>query len=197
MSNTNDISNKMLLKVLNLFDTMVEYQQNIKFTSFDHRLYQVLPTYFIYMANGSRLHSGFRLIKRCASHAMDSNTRYLIETSAQLLLIKSREVAILINNDIPVSMKSKVYKYFALLSASDLIACKYDYQYRSFGPEAVTCIHILPLIFKLTLLLVEGLAQNLLLKLCARIDSLVENTLSSDTVKEIKKVSVSLCLYVD
>ena len=52
--------------------------------------------------------------------------------------------------------------------------------------------HILPLIFQLSLLLVEGLAENILLELCARFTKENENTLSDTSLKMMKKSIVTL-----
>ena len=66
-----ELTDDILPSLLELFATLVEYKENVRYTKFDHKVYRALPSYFVEMANGSRHDSGFRLLRRCTRHAMD------------------------------------------------------------------------------------------------------------------------------
>jgi len=86
-------------------------------------------------------------------------------------------------------MKAAKYNTYAVFSSQGLIACKCNCQCGAAGGEAIVCVHILPLIFQLTLLLVEGLAENILLELCARMNTpeTTEAHFQSNDILNMKK----------
>ena len=174
------IENKMLPSVLELFATLLEYKKEVRYTKFNHKIYDALPSFFVELANGSRKDTGFRLLRRCARHAMDCNARSLINTDAKIFQRKDGSVGILLQNKVPASMKDKTYNTYAAFTAKDLVSCKCSCHCGASGDEAVVCVHILPLIFQLTLLLMEGLSENILLELCARFQEHHEEDLSVD-----------------
>ena len=110
ISNESAIPNELLPPVLCLLASLVEYKSDFKkYTKFDHQVYKALPSLFVEMANGSRTQSGFRLLRRCCRHAMDTRAKELMKTSAQLFETKDGTIGIVINNFIPASMKSDDY----------------------------------------------------------------------------------------
>ena len=72
------------------------------------------------------------------------------------------------NNLVPASMNQNKSDVLLAFSSDELMACKCDYKYRGEGGQKIICVHILPIIFQLSLLVVEGLAENILLELRAR-----------------------------
>lgn len=122
------------------------------------------PSFFVELAYGSRADSGFRLLRRCARHAMDTKAKNLIDTDAKLFKTKEGKAGILLQNKVQASMKSTAYNTYAAFTATELIACKCSCPCGGEGNERIVCVHILPLIFQLSLLLVEGLAENILLE---------------------------------
>ena len=113
--NSPTITNEMLPSVLEIFATMLEYKENVRFTEFKHKVYEALPTFFVEIAHGSRVDSGFRLLRRCARHAMDSNARDLIHTDGKLLKTTDGSVGIFMRNVIPASMKNNSYQTYTFL----------------------------------------------------------------------------------
>ena len=88
--------------MLELFAKMVQYEQDIKSTTFDHKLYNTLPTIFIKIENSSKLHSGFILLKSLSRHDMDSNSRKLVNINGKIVLMKNDYVLLLLHNIIPI-----------------------------------------------------------------------------------------------
>ena len=162
-----NITNDMLPSLFGLFATLIEYKKDVRYTKFEHKVYSALPSYYIELANGSRMDSGFRLLRRCARHAMDSNARDLINTDGKLFKTSDGLVGIAIKNVVPASMKNTEYDTYAAFTARDLLACKCSCPCGGEGTEKIVCVHVLPLIFQLSLLLIEGLAENILLEFCA------------------------------
>ena len=106
--------------------------------------------------------------------------------------MKNGSVSLLLKNLIPVSMKNNIYNIFVLFTAMDLISYECDCQYGEIRSEAVICVHILPLLFQLTILLVEGMAQNMMLELCARIDATEECSISLLFINHLKQIISTL-----
>ena len=99
---------------------------------------------------------------------MTTRATYLTETEGMIFITSDRTVGIPLNNVIPTSMKSAECYTFTAFTAKDLLSCKHTCKCGGEGDEAFVCIHLLLLIFLLLLFLTEGLAQNILLEICAR-----------------------------
>ena len=159
----------MLPAVLEIFASLVEYKNDFKFTKFDHKVYKALPSYFVHIANGSRPDSGFRLLRRCTRHSMDTQVHNIQETRGTLFQNESGTIGMSMNNLVPDSMKqNKYYDVSVAFSSDELMTCQCDCKRGGEGDQKIVCVHILPIIFQLSLLLVEGLAENILLELSAR-----------------------------
>ena len=160
-------------KVLELFATLLQYDAEPKrYTSFNHGIYNALPAIFMDYANGARYDSGFRLLRRCARHTMDPNARNLMSTDATLFLFgEEEELGIVLNNMVPASMKNVAYDAHGAFTKNKVIACKCTCPCGSEGDEALVDVHILPLALELSLLLIGGLAEHILLELSAHFSS--------------------------
>ena len=101
-------STEMFLAVLELLESCVDHSGDIKYTKFDQKVYSVLPNIIVEFANESCHHSGFRLLRRCVRHVVDSRARDIIDTEVSLLQCEDHSMAIHLKNLIPASMK-KIY----------------------------------------------------------------------------------------
>ena len=117
---------------------------------------------------------------------MDTKANDLTETDA-IFLWRDNEPCILLNNIVPASMKSVEYDSYGAFTSSKIVACKCSCQCGAEGDEAVVCVHILPLALQLSMLLVGGLAEHMLLELSSRFASIDENMFSEVEVKMTKK----------
>ena len=77
------VSNNDLLDVLDLFATMVKFE-NRKYTDYDSPIYKVVPSIIVDIAHKSRIDSGFCLLARCLHHAFDLKAPPLIGSSSLL-----------------------------------------------------------------------------------------------------------------
>lgn len=153
--------------LLSLFASLVEFESGKKTEWIkDAAVYDTLPALFIKFADGSRVDSGYRLLMRCIRHAFDSKTPSLDKNTAMLILHQG-DVGIHLNANIPASMEKKVYQTGIAVTSTDILCCKCTCQCGSQGKERIVCVHNLPLLMLLTLLLFEALAEHILLELAA------------------------------
>ena len=110
--------------------------------------------------------SGYRLLMRCIRHAFDSRTQSLNNQIATLIWHQG-EVGIHLSSSIPASMKNSVYCSEIAVTPTKLLCCKCSCHCGGQGKERILCVHNLPLLFLLTSLLFDGLAENMLCDLAA------------------------------
>ena len=170
ISDTHSISNAMVIPVINLMANIVRYNPNQKkYTSYNSPVYDVLPSIFIEFANGSRASSGFRLLKFCLRHAFDPKAFPIMEQNATLFIHgKDGEIGIVLENRIGASMKDVEYNVTLALTSNDLLASQCECQAGGENDERVLCVHGLPLLYQLSMLMDDGLAEHLLVELCSR-----------------------------
>ena len=118
---------------------------------------------------------------------MDSKATPLIDTDAKLFLTSEGSVGIILSNVIPASMKANEYDTSVAFTGKDLISCKCTCMCGGQGEEAIVCVHVLPLIFLFSLLLTEGLAENILLELCARFQATNEANMEERLREKMRK----------
>ena len=83
-------------------------------------------------------------------------------------------------------MQAKCYPVEVGFTVVALVYCKYNCQSGSCNKVRITCVHILPVIFQICLLIVDRLAEQILVELSSRINHL--NDTNSD--KDFKAESI-------
>ena len=151
--------------VLELFASFFNFQRK-DILGFQSKLYDGIPLIIIDIANGSRVDNAFRLLKRCARHALDSKAFSLLGSTFRLFK-EDGEIGIMYHNKVSASMKSDTYDVEVSFSKQGLIVAKCSCRAGSIGSERVTCVHICPVLFQLTLILCDGLAEHILLEFTA------------------------------
>ena len=97
---------------------------------------------------------------------MDTNA--FVADHAKFVRDATNKIIIVLENQIPASMRNKVYDTRCAIDEDGvLVACKCTCECGSQGNERVTCVHILPVAFQLTIFMVACLAENILLELSA------------------------------
>ena len=105
------------------------------------------------------------------------------------------EMVLVLNNKISASMKDNMYNATVAFSNSSIIAASCDCVAGGGcnANERVVCVHILPLIYQLTLLLDDGLAEHLLIELSSRWNPDLENCIKEQgKVEEMRENTISL-----
>ena len=133
----------------------------------DNAIFDSLPKLLINFATKSRADSGFRLLKRCIRHALDSQCPSL-EGKTATLIKHGDDIGLRIHSDVPASMKKEVvYKSGIAFTENDVLCCKCTCHCGSQDKERIVCVHNFPLVFLLMLLLMDALAESILMELAA------------------------------
>jgi hypothetical protein len=93
-------------------------------------------------------------------------------------------------NEIPASMKNEVYKVKVACTKRKLLACECDCKSGGKDKERITCVHCLPVCLQLSLLLMDGLAEHILLTLSEQWNEGLEKKI--DEMCELDNVKKSI-----
>ena len=161
--------------MLNFFSSFVRYERK-KQTSWvkDPSVYDALPATIINIAQHSRIDSGYRLLARCVRHGHDPKMQSLFCNCADIIKLHDGSIGMVIKMKVPASMKAQVYETTIAITASDLLATECSCRSGSKVDDHVVCVHNLPVAYKVTELLYDGLAEHILLELTSCIASLSE-----------------------
>ena len=180
--------------LLKLFGALTTFKPGNESGWKSHKsLYAALPSIILQFAFDCRVDSGYRLLMRCVRHAFDSRTQSLKNQTATLI-VHEGEVGIHLSSSIPASMKSSVYCSEIAVTPTKLLCCKCSCHCGGQGKERILCVHNLPLLFLLTSLLFDGLAENMLCDLaaCLRGTTWDEDDWSNEDKLEMKQNIVHL-----
>ena len=177
ISNSQCIPDEHVAAIINLMANVVRYKSNQQiYTSYNSPVYDVLPSIFLEFANGSRASSGYSLLKRCLRHSFDPKAMPIMEQKASLFIHnKDGEMGMVLENKIPASMKDVEYDVSLAFTSKDLLATRCECQAGGEKSERVVCVHALPVLYQLTMLLDDGLAEHLLVELCSRWNTELED----------------------
>jgi hypothetical protein len=140
------------------------------------RTYSVIPTLIIDMAQKARFDSGgYRLLKRCIRHAMDTFAIDVCQCQLSLVKLMNEQVGLLMTHKVRASMKTDVYDVTVCFTKSEIQACECSCRCGSKLQDRVLCIHILPCLYQITLLIFDGPAEHVLIELAAHISTLNES----------------------
>ena len=100
---------------------------------------------------------------------MDPRTLPLTDQKARLFIHdKDGEMGLVLNNKVSASMKDTEYEVEIAFTKKEILATRCQCHAGGEKNERVVCVHNLPLIYQLNMLLDDGLAQHLLVELCSR-----------------------------
>jgi hypothetical protein len=138
-------------------------------------VYDALPAMLINSATNSRVDSGYRLLERCVRHSHDPRMQSLFDSKADVIQLLDGSVGFRIAAQVPASMKSSVYSAAVVHTTQDILSAECGCKSGSKGDDKVVCVHILPIMNKLTHLMYEGLAEHILIELSSSYACLREN----------------------
>jgi hypothetical protein len=130
-------------------------------------------------ADASRFHSGFRLLKRAIRHAMDPQAASILSASGSVIQYGS-QVGLHLRHKVKASMKADVYSVEVSFTKSCIIACKCNCKAGSTERDKVVCVHILPVIYQVTLLLFDGLGEHTIIEWANYWNQNYENALDNE-----------------
>ena len=118
------VPDNLVPSLLSLYAGLAEYNGE-KHTSFYSRYYSTLPSLFFKFAYKARVDSGHRLLQWCACHALDPRANPLVTTNASLFwLPEEAQLGIILENDIPSSMKDVTYQVKIPFTKRNVIICE-------------------------------------------------------------------------
>jgi hypothetical protein len=141
--------------VLQLLASCVKYEKKKKHTDWvrDPTVYDALPSNIIDFAEGSRIDSGYRLLARCVRHGLDPRMPTMFDNVARIIKLKDGSVGMVVESQVPASMKSDIYTTTAAFTARDLLAVECNCKCGSKGNDRIVCVHVLPIPYKVTALM--------------------------------------------
>jgi hypothetical protein len=181
--------------ILELFAAFVTYSdEETKHTDWikDPAIYAAMPSMIIEFTRNSRIDSGYRL-ERCARHGLDPRMDSMFDNTASIVQLEDGSLGLYVNSKVPASMKKDVYDVSVVHTATDLLACECSCNCKigSKGDDRVVCVHICPLPYKVTELLLEDLSEHILLELTPCLSSLSDSW-SEETMQSVKKSVITL-----
>ena len=177
-----DFNPQYLPGTLSLFASLVSFETE-KRTDWVHdpAIFDAIPSTLIDMAQHSRLDDGYRLLKRCIRHAFDSRCKSINGVVASLVKDKDDNIGIRLGTDVPALMRKDIYQTEIVATATDILCCMCSCKCGSQGLERIVCVHILVILLLLSILLIEDLAESILIALASRINGSVDTQSSSDS----------------
>ena len=170
------VTAEVVVGVATLFASTIrfsdEYVRDKKGTHYG--ISNCLPDMVNKFAEGSRAAGGERLKKRALRTAYDTKTKQLDEkASAAVFRSTNGNIGLLISHTVSPSFRTDTeYKVRVAFTGQDLIAAECNCQAGCKEDDRHICVHILPVILQLAMLLFDGLAENFLVELCQRWPSL-------------------------
>jgi hypothetical protein len=160
------------------------------------RTHCVIPTMIVEFAQKARFDSlGYRLLKRCIRHALDSAAVDIREAKIDVCCINGI-VNLVLTHKVKASMRNDIYNVTVCFSKNEITACQCDCKCGSQNSERVICIHILPTMYQIALLLFEGLGEHLLIELAAYVGRLNETDVTQEHNDALQKITTSLLFAV-
>lgn len=185
--------------MLNLFAAFATYEKK-KHTDWvkDGEVYDALPSVIINMAKDSRVNTGselssagYRLLERCVRAGTDPKFESLYYNSAQIIELLDGQLGLLINAVVPASMRDQRYNTTIAHTAKDILAVECNCKSGSKDDDRIVCVHNPSILYKLTELLLEDLAEHILLELTAILDEISESW-TAETMADVKESVVAL-----
>jgi hypothetical protein len=129
----------------------------------EKKQYSVIPPIIRKFAEGSRVGSGYRLMRRFVRHGIDPRTPDIRHAYGHIIE-ENGEIGLSHNHQIKASMRSEIYNVHVAFTKNDLVTCSCNCLAGSMGEEQIVCVHILPVLFQLTQILYFGMGQHILIE---------------------------------
>ena len=177
------IQNK--IDIINLLGKLVQ-NGNSNFKLSKTKIYSVLPDLIVTFAERARLHSGFRLLKRALRHAMDVECPSILKANC-CIIEYDNNTGIHISHNIKASMKTTIYNIKVSFDSDNIISTSCTCKAGCSGSEKILCVHVLPILLQLSLLIFDGLGEHVLIELATDFNKSIEDGLSTDNYNKLRQ----------
>ena len=196
ISDTDLVKDEDLAGTLELVASFLNFDKSGLRTTSNNEVageYHHLPTIIQNFAYDARVDAGYRLLKRCARHACDPKTQSMYDQSVDLFKCDDG-IGITLSCSIAASMKNESYNVKVAMTKDKLLACQCQCKASGSvnGEDRVLCVHVLPPLLLLTLFLIDGLSQNILVELSHRWDEHLESSLPPEDIEKVKDSILAL-----
>ena len=121
-------------------------------------------------------------MKRCLCHALDPRAFPLINQKVSIFQSnKDGTLGLVLQNKVSASTKESEYKSMIAFTSKDILATKCQCHAGGKNEERVVCVHNLPLIYQLVMLLDHGLVEHIMIELCSRWNTDIEQCIMNDS----------------
>lgn len=115
----------------------------------------------------------------------------MFDNTAQIIQLPDESIGMAIEAHVPALVKDNIYTATAVFMGDNLLCAECNCKSGSKDDDKVVCIHILPILYKLTQLLYEDLAEHILIELAANYACLKEDWLDK-LITSLKAIVITL-----
>jgi hypothetical protein len=197
------LSDSNIVDIMQIFSELLVFGKS-RDTNYTDNTYMLLPDIIIKFAQQSRLHFGYRLLKRTLRHCLIDFETFNIKNGTASVIKYKDKTGLLLQQKVRASMRANIYDTQVIFTRNEIVACSCTCQSGDQNDQRIVCVHVLPIIYKITLLLYRGLAEHLLVEFCVHLksrDVLTFNDLHLASLQEsvliLKKVTINYTLEDD
>jgi hypothetical protein len=142
---------------------------------------------------------GDRLLGRCVRHATCSHSDKVKEKTCHVIKFDNQP-CLLVHQRMRASMKQNVYNTSICFNENTIIACLCDCKSGCEGNGRIVCVHTLPIMYQITLLLSDELAHDILVEYSNQWRTLHDTDFIKENKDEIKRtvlLLMSACQHYD
>jgi hypothetical protein len=175
------LDSSVVVELFDLLSRYVEFSSGKVATKKEYEVHHILPDIIIKLAEGSRLDCGYRLLQRCVRHSSDSKMPSIEDSTCRVVRVTMQDndnnvltpeiakpyfTGLMISTKVPPSFKTEApYGVQVLICSEGIAACRCSCKAGSHGCNRHVDVHILPVLYQLTLFLIECLSEHLLYEL--------------------------------
>jgi hypothetical protein len=188
------LSNQQIYKMIKIISSLVDiFSETEETEEYQKSTYRLVPAMIVRFSQLARVHSGFRLVRLCLCHAVDPQTVGILNTSGHVSL-HNHKPCLLVHHRIRASMRQITYDISVAFDDEEIIACTCGCKSGGEGQQKIVCVHILPVIYEITLLLFDGLADNIVCEISHAWKNISSNnaTINEEERKKIKSNLITI-----
>jgi hypothetical protein len=126
------------------------------------KTYKLVPNMIVDFALKARIHKGYRLIMRTLQHSIDHQTESILQAYGHIVEYDNQP-CFLVHHRVKASMRNEIHNTYVCFNEKKLLVV--GVIVKRGGEERVVCVHILPVIYQMSLLCFDGLADNIVVEL--------------------------------
>lgn len=176
----NSLTKTHQLDIIELFAGLVNLKQNNSANNNQiDKLYKVLPKGIVRFAEESRLNNAYRLLRQTIRHANDPMFPAITTATTKIFTYKQK-IGLYVKHSVRASMNPQQYRVEVAFTNELLLSCRCSCCVGCCNTGGSLCVHILPVIYKLTQTLYQGLGEHLLVNFQSQIQFIEIEELTED-----------------